>query len=1085
METQAPRPCTDSGAASAADETQEPKNDNAALDAWRRSLDTIDPAILDHAIEIASGLHCKDPNFKTSSGTVLQLLERLMLVRDAAGTQRVGWARGAKDGACILQGGLIAGGRSAKNVRANHIVMVDYDTGYSIEEIAAAIRKRGLFALLWTTHSHLKSETLIAEAVLVKWATGSEIDVALAGAYLAEVKRYKAQIAASISSLERVDVDGRTKFKVVHAPMPRVRALFVLTEPFEFAKHGTQTERIDEWKERYAGFCQQLNLPWDRSCCDPSRLMYTPRIANDADERQHAYMILPGRTLSLADMPRVAGEKRRKNATSGHGGRHEFQTTGLLPFLARYSGDFEAADWMMSVDPDGLRRDQGNKLDFCCPNEESHTEIKADDTAFMVTNASGGDSGFYMGCLHDGCIQASGQDRGWYLDQACMKYGVSDASELEEWCPAAQAEAARHAADEKARSEERNAILAIMATPGWTAEMPDAQTRRPFMRRVARAWPDKTDRQIRAREIARAYGSGELRHSMMKEIEAAHSEDVAQERRSRKSGDRPVVNVAQGYEDIVRNCAKNLEDAQKDDADPAKFARTPTLFKNSRGVVRMTDGRIEELRLQRAPWRAAIEDGMDFENLANKSVCADKELIERISGSQHKLTLPELRRIVHLPVFAPDGALQTESGYVSELNVYLSLKEQFRALPEVLSKADVDEALALLGEVLRDIPFSDSFGEPDTEPQYSSEIDADGWPRPNDARGQSSRTNLIALLLQPIVRGMIAGPCPAYHLDKPAPGTGASLITQVLSTIISGEVAPTRSAITDVDELRKQLTTALRGGRDTLIWDNINAHLDSGDLASALTAGEWNDRQLGTNVDISVRITQTFIFAGNGLSMSEELRDRMVPIYIDANVEKPDSDRPTIKDGARYKYPNLIADFVLPNRTNLVWSLHVIVAYYVQERNAGRYVPVRTIGGMAGRFAAWNDFFSNVFAASGIPGFLANRQSYMTMRSDAKDGLAEFVSMWWDKGLMNSTDLQTQPNTSTEIFDLCASPLRSDVLAVSLAVNGKDKEGRIVSLGRIIASVVGRVFTVKGPKIKIVKARDRNPTKYILVDVSA
>ena len=183
-----------------------------------------------------------------------------MLVRDAAGTQRVGWARGAKDGACILQGGLVAGARSAKNVRANHIVMVDYDTGYSIEEIAAAIRKRGLFAFLWTTHSHLKSETLIAEGALMKWAGGGEVDLAVAGAYLAEVKKYKAEIAASISSLERLHVDGGIKFKVVHAPMPRVRALFVLAEPFEFAKHGTQAERIVEWTERYAGYAAEMHF---------------------------------------------------------------------------------------------------------------------------------------------------------------------------------------------------------------------------------------------------------------------------------------------------------------------------------------------------------------------------------------------------------------------------------------------------------------------------------------------------------------------------------------------------------------------------------------------------------------------------------------------------------------------------------------------------------------------------------------------------------------------------------------------------------------------------------------------------------
>ena len=388
---------------------------------------------------------------------------------------------------------------------------------------------------------------------------------------------------------------------------------------------------------------------------------------------------------------------------------------------------------------------------------------------------------------------------------------------------------------------------------------------------------------------------------------------------------------------------------------------------------------------------------MLFETWEGRSVPARKELLERVPGSQHKLKLPELQRIVHLPVFAPDGTLQTELGYVPELKVYLSLKDEFHSVPDVVTDEHVSEALFWLHELVRDLPFSDYEESP--LPQYTLDVDDDGWPLPNLERGKASRVNLFAMLLQPIVRGMIAGPCPGYHLDKPTRGTGASLVIKIFSAIISGTVPPTRSVpMQNVEELRKQLTTALRGGQELVIWDNINTHLDSPDIASALTAGQWNDRQLATNNDITVDITQTFVFAGNGLSMSEELRDRMVPIYIDANVENPDSERPAIKDGAAYKYSDLINQFVFPHRADLVWSLHVLVAYYVQERDAGRHQPAPEGGEMAGRFPAWQAFFADVFTAVQLDGLLANRANYMAVRSDEKDTLVEFVSEWFDKG---------------------------------------------------------------------------------------
>jgi len=552
---------------------------------------------------------------------------------------------------------------------------------------------------------------------------------------------------------------------------------------------------------------------------------------------------------------------------------------------------------------------------------------------------------------------------------------------------------------------------------------------------------------------------------------------IDEEGQQAQSDGRPTIRG--DYDARVAGAVSALNDSQRDEA--AAIKRDGTLYHNARGGVlrllkpessRPGSIQIEEAGTSRTVWRAIIESHMRFENVDGDAVPARKELIERLIGSQHELDLPELRRVVRLPVFAPDGTLCTEPGYIPELKAYLDPSADFRPLPDVITEAHVEEAAAILEEVLRDIPFSDTFGEPDVQPQYGAELDADGWPLPNYARGRSSRVTCLAMLMQPIIRGLIKGPCPGYHVDKPVPGTGASLIGDIIYAIYTGKRGTTRPETTDPEELRKQLTTTLSSGDDILLLDNLNCRLDSGPFAAALTAGVWKDRKLHTNSEIEVAITQTIIVAGNGLSMSEELTRRMAPIYIDANCEHPDRDRPPIKDVARYKYSPLIEAHVLSHRVDIVWALHILPAYYLQERSAGRYQDKHRQDPM-GTFESYYQIFCGIFDACGINGFMAHRESYLNQRNDDKDNLSGFVRLWWERAGAASL-------TATAIYQHLANPLAPDNLAVDVPISGRDKHGRIVSLGRLLHRIVGRVFTVGGSKLKIVKTRDRNPAQYSL-----
>jgi hypothetical protein len=101
-------------------------------------------------------------------------------------------------------------------------------------------------------------------------------------------------------------------------------------------------------------------------------------------------------------------------------------------------------------------------------------------------------------------------------------------------------------------------------------------------------------------------------------------------------------------------------------------------------------------------------------------------------------------------------------------------------------------------------------------------------------------------LPHPVVCELIAGPVPLTLIDKPAPGTGATLLVELLSPALGRSVAVMAEG-RDEDEWRKPITAALLHGRAAICIDNVRKSLESGALSAALTAPAWEDRVLGAS----------------------------------------------------------------------------------------------------------------------------------------------------------------------------------------------------------------------------------------------
>jgi hypothetical protein len=398
---------------------------------------TIDPGLLDRDVEIGlsrKGQATKPGTWKNWGAKFGELVNLLSIHK-----------QGEKDGECLLQGSVIDGERRANAIRHLDILMLDLDTGESLEDVLAKIERLGLLAVVWTTHSHMKPVSEVKKDEVLKWLGNDKMVITekeVCG-YFLDRKRYRPHILAGAKLLPTEHTKDGVMLRLQHEPMPKFRVLFLLKDRFVIAdRHNSPKASVQEWKERYAGASKMLEAFFDRSCVDPSRLMFTPRHPKGGQFEIH---ILGGQPLDIEMCDRVTAEELRtpvslspweKAAQAMGAGRGDYKTTSMSWFFGKYGNRFEIDDFLLEMDPDGNRgpRPSGPGRTHKCPNDDAHTDAgNEEDKGFFCVNASESEldtGGCVARCSHDSC---STLDRINFVDLICVREGIEDATELKKW----------------------------------------------------------------------------------------------------------------------------------------------------------------------------------------------------------------------------------------------------------------------------------------------------------------------------------------------------------------------------------------------------------------------------------------------------------------------------------------------------------------------------------------------------------------------------------------------------------------------------------------------------------------------------
>ncbi len=417
---------------------------------------------------------------------------------------------------------------------------------------------------------------------------------------------------------------------------------------------------------------------------------------------------------------------------------------------------------------------------------------------------------------------------------------------------------------------------------------------------------------------------------------------------------------------------------------------------------------LPEMRWQLAEWLRFVRRS---ERNGETDCPPPMDIVGNVLATPDK-PLPCLMQIVEAPVFGADGSLSVVPGYhAGSQTLYMPRAGLvIPSIPPNPSPKEIKAAAALLREMICDFPFVN----------------------------ESERAHALCLPLQFFARNLIDGPTPLYMFEKPSPGTGGTLLVEVLTYLPVGRIIAGMTATDDEDEMRKRITSQLRTSPAFILIDNLRARLDAACLASAITATAWEDRILGSSTIGRFPVRCAWIATANNPTMSLELARRTVRVRIDAKT-----DQPWLRSG--FKHADL-RGWVADNRGRLVGaSLTLIQAWLAAGRPDGKE--------SLGMFESWAKVMGGILDVAGVPGFLANRADFYAEADTEGQAMRSFIADWW--GQHKGASVQT-----AFLHDLATTHLGEHI-------GGGGEQSQRIRLGKLLSGARDRVFDAEGISLRV------------------
>ena len=417
---------------------------------------------------------------------------------------------------------------------------------------------------------------------------------------------------------------------------------------------------------------------------------------------------------------------------------------------------------------------------------------------------------------------------------------------------------------------------------------------------------------------------------------------------------------------------RQLRDSSSEALDALEAANNPpSLFIRSGELIRIRAdengrqviGRVGESEIRGSLARAAnfirFKPGKD--GASEKTSCSPPLDVSRDVLALGQWPFPPLEAVVEVPVLRPDGSVVEQPGYDPATRLFYSPAAGLNipVIPKHPTKNDIDHALSVLDDAVGDFPYADS------------------------RECGANKANTLGLLLSPIVRQAIDGLAPLALIDAPQPGTGKSLLAQVVALIATGRGAAMMTAPVDEESWRKAITATLTTGATVVTIDNVEQPLGSASLSAVITADTWTDRILGRSEMVVLPQRAVWVATGNNIRLKGDLPRRCYWIRLDAKMS-----RPWKRSGFRHRD---LARWVTEQRGPLVAALLTLArTWEVAGRPEGD-------GPFVGGFDPWCRTVGGILAHVGVNDFLGNLEELYEAADEEGQQWELFLRTWDQK----------------------------------------------------------------------------------------
>jgi hypothetical protein len=326
-----------------------------------------------------------------------------------------------KQGPSVVLGETIEGNRNAESVKSLGAVVLDIDSGPTVDSVIETLESKGIFGIVYTSFNHNKTRVELKHDDVVRKL---KLDDTPHRLQVIEYLKSHHKDRYDDEFLQGIEIEDARHHgpKGMHIilktpPLHKFRVVLPLWEPVELSSLGTTAAQWkDAWADIVTGICvNTLGVSFDSTSCDVNRLIYTARHPKDGDWKAD---VVQGRAIRVEEVEPYSKAAYLKNrepfdpftvaGTGGNGDErppqcHTPNGMVLNAWHTKAKERFLITDLIMAEAGDRIRREASDgKLEIECPFEHEHSTEGGTGTLAMSPHVN--EHGVWsVSCPHDAC----------------------------------------------------------------------------------------------------------------------------------------------------------------------------------------------------------------------------------------------------------------------------------------------------------------------------------------------------------------------------------------------------------------------------------------------------------------------------------------------------------------------------------------------------------------------------------------------------------------------------------------------------------------------------------------------------------